>query len=83
MANARAKLGFKDVEELEDGTVIEATKGDGMQDDVFEQLKFDEHRFTSEVNEKQDRPEIKIVKEVEGISKDEYTASLLKDDEKF
>ena len=36
VAKKRAKLGFKDVEVLEDGTVVDAKDGDGMQDDVLE-----------------------------------------------
>ena len=83
MARARAKLGFKDVEESEDGTVIDATKGDGVRDEVFEQLKVDERRYTSEADAKTARPEVKIATEVDGISKEEHLASMLKDAEKF
>ena len=61
---ARAKLGFKDTEVLEDGTVIDAIDGDGVHDNVLEQLEFDNKRYTSSNDADSARPEVKIVTEV-------------------
>lgn len=64
MAKTRAKLGFKDVEVLEDGTVVDAKDGDGVQDDVLEQLNWDNRRYMSAKDAKTARPEVKLVTEV-------------------
>ena len=82
MAKAREKLGIRDVEVLEDGSVINATEGDGVDDKVFELLQDNEARYKTQVSDKKARPEVKIVTEVRGISKEEINEAISKE-EKF
>ena len=81
MAKARAKLGFRDQEVQGDGTIISATEGDGVDDTIFELLKDDEARYKTQVSDKQARPEVRLVTEVRGISKEEVNQSIAKEEE--
>ena len=48
-----------------------------MEDDVLEQLRVDDKIYRSAVEEQKARPELKIVTEVQGISRTEQLNSML------
>ena len=69
-AAKRAKLGFKD------------SKAE-VDDPVLEQLEFDDSKYQKQLKESRERKPVKIVSDVQGISKDEYFSSMLQESDKF
>ena len=56
---------------LEDGSAVDAKDGDGVEDAVLERLKIEDNMYKKAVEEVKARPELKIVTEVQGISRQE------------
>lgn len=82
-AKARKRLGFIDLEEDADGNSIEAVDGLGVSDPVMEELQINSTRYEKAVQETKARKRIKITTPVEGISRDEYKAGMLRSEEYF
>lgn len=66
----RAKLGFKD-------------KSDEVDDPILSQLEFDESNYQKSLKEQRERKPVKIVTDIQGISKDEIHEQMLRSDEHF
>ena len=69
-AQHRAKLGYRN-------------EGEEVEDRVLDRLEFDTTKHQKALAESLEKKPVKIVTEVEVISKEEYDKSMLKDKERF
>eukprot|EP00352_Strombidinopsis_acuminata_P000071 CAMPEP_0176342496 /NCGR_PEP_ID=MMETSP0126-20121128/3208_1 /TAXON_ID=141414 ORGANISM="Strombidinopsis acuminatum, Strain SPMC142" /NCGR_SAMPLE_ID=MMETSP0126 /ASSEMBLY_ACC=CAM_ASM_000229 /LENGTH=83 /DNA_ID=CAMNT_0017687915 /DNA_START=731 /DNA_END=982 /DNA_ORIENTATION=+ len=70
-AERRLKLGFKD------------NGAEEMDDPIADNLDFKLKKYQTQLKEQAERKPIKVVTNVEGIGKQEYYDSMLRDHEKF